>query len=106
MTCKRLSAEGNGNFSTSNTAHMDFWDKVFDDMNGRLANVYPEACSDCTDHYPNLHLEFVPNYIDVKDNLAWDHTNDPQITTYNSGNKWYLNCIDALAAQSSDWEDG
>gem|GEM_PF-2773773 len=56
---------------------MSFFERIFADANERLENQIQESCQ-CTSsplHYNNIHLEFVPNYIEVRDNFAWDHSN-------------------------------
>lgn len=104
--------EGDGNFSTSNPAHMDFWNKVFIDANKRLESLIEESCQCTTQpvHYTDIRLEFVPTFIEVRDNFAWDHNNDPDpnagTQSVNSFNKPYLNYINTLAQQSPGYQDG
>jgi len=103
---------GEGNFSISNAAHMAFWSKVFALANQKLENLIQESCF-CTtppDHYSDIRIEFVPNFIEVRDNYAWDHTNDPDplagTISINSYDKPYLNYINALAEQTPGYQDG
>jgi Secretion system C-terminal sorting domain/Right handed beta helix region len=103
---------GEGCFSKSNAAHMDFWTKIFVDMNARLEQLVQEDCS-CTttpNHYNNIHIELIPTFIELKDDYAWDHNNDPDpnagTPSVNSYNKPYLNYINSLAEQSSGYQPG
>ncbi|MFN0035180.1 MAG: right-handed parallel beta-helix repeat-containing protein [Saprospiraceae bacterium] len=48
----------------------------------------------------------MPTYIEIRDNLAWDHSNDPDQSTWNSFDKPYLNYINTLAQQSPGYQDG
>lgn len=100
--------DGEGNFSISNPAHISFFDRIFTDVNQRLENLIQESCQCTTSpvHYNNIHLEFVPTYIEIRDNLAWDHSNDPDQSTWNSFDKPYLNYINTLAQQSPGYQDG
>ncbi len=99
---------GDGNFSVNNPDDMDFWDRVFTDINTRMENLLQESCQCSTNptHYDNIHIEFVPTYIEVRDDYAWDHNNDPSPNTKNSFNKPYLNYINALAEQTPGYEPG
>ncbi len=103
---------GEGNFSISNPDHMDYWDRIFAEANGRLEQLMQENCGCQTTptHYGNIHLEFVPNYVEVRDNFAWDHRNDPDpnagTASVNSYNKPYLNYIHALAEQAPGYQTG
>jgi len=99
---------GEGNFSASNAAHLSFFERIFAEANQRLENLVQESCG-CSSqpaHYNNIHLEFVPTYIEIQDIFAWDHTNDPNPGTLNSLNKSYLNYINSLASQSSGYDEG
>jgi hypothetical protein len=100
--------QGEGNFSISNPAHMSFFETIFSGANQRLENLIEESCNCSTSpvHYNNIHLEFVPTFIEVRDNFAWDHNNDPNPGTLNSFNKPYLNYINNLAQQSPGYQDG
>ena len=91
---------------------MDFWKRIFSRANATLENLLQESCN-CTAqpvHYDNIHLDLVPSYIEIKDNYAWDHTNDPDpnagSASVNSIDKPYLRYIDNLARQSSGYTDG
>ncbi len=103
---------GEGNFSTSNAAHISFFERIFAEANQRLEQLIQESCN-CSSspvHYNNIHIEFVPNYIEVRDNVAWDHSNDPDPNkgtfSINSFDKPYLNYINELAEQTAGYEDG
>jgi hypothetical protein len=103
---------GEGNFSITNFDHMDYWERIFAEVNGRLEQLMQENCSCQTTptHYGNIHVEFVPNYVEVRDNFAWDHNNDPDpnagTASVNSYNKSYLNYIHALAEQAPGYQLG
>jgi Secretion system C-terminal sorting domain len=99
---------GEGNFSISNAAHMSFFDRIFNEANQRLETLIQESCNCTTSpvHYNNIHIEFVPTYIEIRDNVGWDHTNDPNPGTLNSFNKPYLNYINNLAQQSPGYQEG
>ncbi len=100
--------EGEGNFSVNNPEHMTFWKIVFEKINARLASVYKEDCycSTTPEHYENTHIEFVPNFIEVRDNFAWDHNNDPEKDIFDSYDKSYLNYINILASQTPGYQKG
>ncbi|MDX1910026.1 MAG: T9SS type A sorting domain-containing protein [Saprospiraceae bacterium] len=91
---------------------MSFFERIFADANQRLENLVQENCQCSVQpvHYNNIHLEYVPNYIEIRDNLAWDHSNDndPAKGTVwvNSFDKPYLNYINTLAQQTPGYEDG
>ncbi|MCW5922885.1 MAG: hypothetical protein KIS77_11110 [Saprospiraceae bacterium] len=103
---------GEGNFSISNPDHMDYWERIFTEANGRLEQLLQENCGCQTvpTHYGNIHVEFVPNYVEVRDNFAWDHNNDPDPNAgtiwVNSYDKPYLNYIHALAEQAPGYQTG
>lgn len=93
------SNEDLGNFSPSTNAdHKEYLDDIFSKMNAKLATLEEESCF-CTtapEHYDNIHLEFVPTYIEIQNEFYWDHLNDPNPNTLNSRNKPYLNEIHQL----------
>ena len=100
--------DGEGNFTMSNSEHEDYWNSVFEEINLRLANITDETCQ-CTEsplYYPDIKLEFIPNFIELKDDFSWNHRNDPSPSTKNSSNKTYLNHIHNLASQHADYTQG
>ena len=97
---------GSGNFSPStNPEHKEFFDNTFVRMNALLTSLEQDNC-DCTItplHYENIHIEFVPNYIEIQDEFHWNHLNDPASWYWNSGNKVFLNGIhDLLIAEGHE----
>jgi cytoskeletal protein CcmA (bactofilin family) len=101
-------SNGEGNFSVKNQAHMDTWKIIFEQINQRLNSLVSQSC-DCSTaplHYPNAYFEFVPKYVEVKDDFASDHYNDPSPDTWNSYDKTYLNYIHNLAKNTAGYEDG
>ena len=92
----------------SNPDHVEFWNVVFDSLNFRLANLKEQSCF-CTaspTHYTNIHLEFVPNYVEIQDNYGWDHSNDLDQTNTFSGTKAYLDYINDLVESQPGHEPG
>lgn len=98
---------GEGNFSLSNPEHVQFLNTVFELGNQKLTQlIYDDCqCADMPIHYPNIHIEFIPNFIEVEDEYYWNHQNDPS-TLPNSGNKAYLMTIHNLATAHPDYIPG
>ncbi|MEL6864275.1 MAG: T9SS type A sorting domain-containing protein [Bacteroidota bacterium] len=90
---------GSGNFSPStNQEHKDFLDKIFVKLNEKVTVLQQENCNCSTapEHYNNIHIEFVPTYIEIEDEFYWNHLNDSESSTWNSADKIYLNGIHQL----------
>ncbi|MEO5582441.1 MAG: right-handed parallel beta-helix repeat-containing protein, partial [Saprospiraceae bacterium] len=100
--------DGEGNFTMSNDEHVMYWNRVFDSINYRLKNIVEQNCNCPTMpyHYTNLHIEFVPRYIEIKNSYYWNHRHDADSNTLNSSNKAYLNAIYNLATQTPGYVDG
>lgn len=101
-------SEGEGNFEwTNNPEHRSFLTDVFRRVNERMLAL-AGGCSQSGDpiEYSSLNFEFVPNFIEIRDEFLWNHRNDPNSTTYNSGNKDYLNAINQLAQNTPGYEPG
>ncbi|MEM1323777.1 MAG: right-handed parallel beta-helix repeat-containing protein, partial [Bacteroidota bacterium] len=101
---------GEYNFRTDNPDHMQFLNGIFSDMNNRLEDLLPESCNcssaDGPVHYSNAHVEFIPNFIELRDAVLWDHMIDPQPWKLNSFDKDYLNQINSLVEQHADYIPG
>lgn len=111
---------GEGSYSISNPQHMAFWNNVFTDMNQRMRTLNASSCS-CTPapvHYSNTHLEFVPNYIELKNDIFWNHNNDQQsqinisppetcgVYNPNSERNNFVTTINNLATQAPGYKEG
>ncbi len=99
---------GNGNYSISNPDHMDYWHRVFDSMNLQLKLLVEENCNCPTMpyHYSNIHIEFVPRFVEIQNSYYWNHRHDPDSNITDSSNKPYLNAIHNLATQVPGYVDG
>ncbi len=103
---------GNGNFKLSNSEDVAFLNAIYSDMNSRINNLYGTncGCSISPIFYSNIHIEFVPTFIEVKHPTLWNHNNDPDPNHdspfVNSTDKPYLNAINNLAQQTPGYQDG
>ncbi|MEM1324024.1 MAG: T9SS type A sorting domain-containing protein [Bacteroidota bacterium] len=72
----------NRNFNLDNPEHMQFFDNIFSELNRRMEDLLQEscACQEAPDHYDNIHIEFVPNFMEMRTLDLWDHLNDPDPT--------------------------
>ena len=99
---------GEGNYSLSNPDHVDYWNRIFDTMNLKLTQLVEQHCN-CVNspyHYTNIHLEFVPRFIELKNSYYWNHRHDADSNILDSSNKPYLNAIHNLVTQSPGYVDG
>ncbi len=100
--------DGSGNYSLSNDKHVKFWNDIFVDINQRFLNMAEESC-DCSTsptHFDNIHIEFVPNYVEVRDEEHWNHQNDTEPNTFDSYSKVFLNECHELASKESEYKPG
>ena len=100
--------DGSGNFTMSNPEHSDYWNKIFEEINSRLSDLVeiPCGCNSDPQYYSNIHLEFVPNFVEVRDEYGWNHQNDGPTYSLNSYNKPFLNYIHNRASQEPNYEPG
>ena len=89
---------------------MAWFNEVFAELNNRLEHLIqsslPNECYSSPLFYENIHIEFVPNYIEIRDEYHWNHLNDPQPDTWNSYNKQFLMEIHELAKLQENYQDG
>jgi hypothetical protein len=99
---------GAGNFSLSNPEHAQFLADIFEEANLRLTQLTNESCG-CQSspvHYPNIHMEFIPNFIEIEDEYYWNHRNDPYPNWWISYDKPYLMSIHNLATAHPNYQPG
>jgi len=113
-------ADGTGNFDLDNEDDMYFLEGIFATINEKLINNMEEDCAinncyyyarcynvdNSINHYDNVHIEFVPNYIEIKDNYGWNHRNDNEPYNYYTRTKDYLKYIFNLIQQQSNYIPG
>jgi len=99
---------GGGNFSLSNSDDVEYWDRVFDTLNYRMEHLVQESCNCTTNptHYSNIHIQFEPRYIELKNSYYWNHRHDADSNILNSSNKPYLRQIHNLVSQMGGYVDG
>ncbi len=99
--------DGSGCYSMSNPDHVTYWNNIFDEINARFQNIEQESCGCSTSpvHYNNIHLEFVPNYVEVQDEYHWNHENDPNLSGNSYGSS-FLNECHNLASQEPEYQPG
>jgi len=102
--------DGSGNFDKNNAEHMAWFDQVFTELNNRLEHLIQSSlsngCYSSPLFYENIHVEFIPNYIEIRDEYHWNHLNDPQPSIWNSYNKQFLMEIHELAKLQENYQDG
>ncbi len=101
--------DGTGNYSLSNAEEMKALKNSMDATNQAWVKFYqPEDLTGCytgTDFYPDSKIRFVFNYIEIKDNFAWNYKNsgaDLQKKNYSGMTPydgWYLNYLDKKLLQ-------
>ena len=96
---------GQGNFRLSNPEELQALEYVFSLVNTRLETLTTSNHNCSKDHVSDIRLEFVPNFIEVRDNILWDCEADPTPLSFN-WNSNYLRAVSALAAQSPNYIEG
>ncbi len=102
-------ANGEGNFSLSNPAHVKYFDDIFKVVNERLQNIVEESCNCSTapTHYDKFPIEFDYKLYELRNSTLWNHRNDPTPGGFNSGTSDdYLDIISDEAASLPGYEEG
>ncbi len=115
-------SNGSGNYDIDNQDDLNFWESVFEKINYNISNMILESCpsgpyaysssglhncqlSNSIQHYSSLNFEFVPNFIEIKNDFYWNHRNDynPDLWT---PKKKFLREIFQLAKQDQNYKVG
>jgi hypothetical protein len=98
--------DGTGNLRLDNPEHVAFLDGMVNEMNTVLDNL-TNQCNPCSSiqNFEDAAIRLDVNYIEVRDNFAWNHLNDPTANSCpgppdcNSFDKPYLMYINSLVSE-------